>query len=94
MIVINSYFSAAMHGFHDNEVVLLTGYDVVVSPPPGGDHAILHDGFWKIDFDFLIVFHSNFLSSMHGFRDNEFLLPTGYDVIVISPLGGVLADFS
>jgi len=34
------------------------------------------------------VFHSNFLSVMHGFRDNEVLLPTGNDVIVISPLGG------
>jgi len=25
---------------------------------------------------------------MHGFRDNEVLLKAGYDVIVISPLGG------
>jgi len=25
---------------------------------------------------------------MHGFRDNEVLLQAGYDVIVISPLGG------
>jgi len=25
-----------MHGLRDNEVLLLTGYDVIVSPPPGG----------------------------------------------------------
>jgi len=25
-----------MHGFQDNEVLLPTGYDVIVSPPPGG----------------------------------------------------------
>jgi len=30
---------------------------------------------------------------MRGFRDNEVLLPTGNDVIVISPLGGVLHRF-
>jgi len=31
---------------------------------------------------FVIVIHSNFLSAMHGFRDNDILLPTGDDVIV------------
>jgi len=30
---------------------------------------------------------------MHGFRDNDVLLPTGYDVIVIYPLDGVLYRF-
>jgi len=31
---------------------------------------------------------------MHGFRDNEVLLPTGYDAIVIYPQGGALmTDF-
>jgi len=29
------------------------------------------------------AFNSNFLSAMHGFRDNEILLHTGNDVIVI-----------
>jgi len=53
----------------------------------GSLHAILHDGFCKSDHDFLIAFHSNFLSVMHGFRDNEVLLQTWYDVIVISPPG-------
>jgi len=37
--------------------------------------------------DFQVMIHSNILSGMHGFRDNEVLLTTGYDVIVISPLG-------
>jgi len=44
------------------------------------------------DHDFLIAFHSDFLVAMHSFRDNEFLSPTGYDVVVISPLGGASGD--
>jgi len=47
---------------------------------------------WNSDHDFLIAFHCNFLSQMHGFPDNEVLLPTGYDVIVISPLQAILHD--
>jgi len=53
----------------------------------GALHALFHDGFWKSDHDFLIAFHSNFLSWIHGFRDNEVLWPTGYEFIVISLLG-------
>jgi len=30
---------------------------------------------------------------MHGFRDNEVLLPTGYNVITISPLGAFHKGF-
>jgi len=60
----------------------------------GTPQAIFHDGFWKSDNDFLIAFRSNFLSGMHGFRDNEVLLQAGYDVIVNSPLGGAPSDFS
>jgi len=30
---------------------------------------------------------------MHGFQDNEVLLTTGYDVIVISPPGGASRYF-
>jgi len=56
--------------------------------------AIYHDGFWKSDHDFLIAFHSNFLSAIHGFRDNEVLLQAGFDVIMISPPGGDLRNFS
>jgi len=37
------------------------------------------------------VFNSEFISAMYGFPDNENLLPAGYDVIVIFPLGGVHA---
>jgi len=46
------------------------------------------------DHYFLIVFHSNFLSGMHGFRDNEVLLKAGFNVIVISPPGSAELDFS
>jgi len=59
----------------------------------GSLQAIFHDGFWKSDRDFLIAFLSNVLCGMHDFRDNEVLLPTGYDVIVISMLGGVSHRF-
>jgi len=40
------------------------------------------------------MFHINFLSGMDGFQDNEILLPTGYDVIVIFHPGGASGDFS
>jgi len=59
----------------------------------GALQMIIHDRFWKSEHDFLIVFHTNFLSRMHGIRDNEVLLPTENDVIVISPLGGVSHRF-
>jgi len=59
----------------------------------GALHAIFHDGFWKSDHEFLIAFHSNFLSGLYGFRDNEVLLQAGYDVIAISPPGGAPRDF-
>jgi len=54
----------------------------------GALQAIFHDVFWKTDHDFLIVIHSNFLSGMHGFRDNEVLLQARYDVIASPPPGG------
>jgi len=57
----------------------------------GALQKIFHDAVWKSNHDFLIAFHSNFVSGMRGFRDNEVLLQAEYDVIVISPLGG--ADF-
>jgi len=95
MIVIHSNFLSAMHGFRDNDVLLPTGYDVIVSLRQGVLQAIFHDGFWKSKHDFLIVFHSNFVSGILSFRNNEALLPTGYDVMVSSPLGvasGVFYD--
>jgi len=54
----------------------------------GALHADFQDGFWKSDHDFLIAFHSNFLSAMHGFRDKVVLFQAGCDDIVISPPGG------
>jgi len=60
----------------------------------GALHAIFLDGFWKSDHNFLIAFYSNFFVTMHGLRDNEVLFHTEYDVIVISPLGGVSGGFS
>jgi len=43
--------------------------------------------------DFLIASHSNFLSGMNCFRDNEVLLQAGFDVIVISPPGSAARTF-
>jgi len=34
-------------------------------------HTLFHDEFWKSDHDFQLMIHSNFLATMHGFRDNE-----------------------
>jgi len=53
--------------------------------------AIFHDCFWKSDHDFLIAFHGNFLSGMHGFRG--FYCTSGNDVMVIYPLGGISHRF-
>jgi len=78
-----------MHCFRDNEVPLPTGYDVIVISFLRAFQVIFYDVFRKSDHDFLTAFLSNVLSEMHGFRDNEVYLPTGYDVNVISPLGGV-----
>jgi len=92
-LMIHSNFLATMHGFRDNEAVLPTAYGVIVISLPGGASRDFSWWFWKSGHDFLIAFHSNFLSGVHGFRDNEVLLLTGNDVIVISPLGGVSHRF-
>jgi len=60
----------------------------------GALHSILHDGFWKSEHDSMIMFHGNFLSGMHSFRDNEVLLLTGYDIIVSLPSRGTAHTFS
>jgi len=93
LIAFHSNFLSVMLGFRDNEVLLPTGYDFIISLPPGALHVHFHDEFWKSDDDFLIVFHSNFLSGKHGFRDNLVLLQAGYDVIVISQPGDAARNF-
>jgi len=60
----------------------------------GAQHTLFHDGFWKSGLDFLIVIHSNFLSAVHGSRDNEVLLQAGYDIIVSPSPGGAARTFS
>jgi len=94
LIVIYSNFLSAMHNFRDNEVLLQAGYESLWFFRQGSLHAILHDKCWKSDHYFLIAFHSNCWSTMHGFRDNEVLLQAGYDVIVSPPLGGAVRTFS
>jgi len=37
--------SHLMYGLRDNEVLLPTGYEVIVTPPPGGAAQIFHEGF-------------------------------------------------
>jgi len=71
LIVIHNNVLAAMLGFRDHEVLLQAGYDVIVTSSPGGASGDVYDGLWKSDHDFPIAFLSNFLSRMHGFRDNE-----------------------
>jgi len=89
LIALYSNFLSGMHGFRENGVLLQAGYNVIVISPPGEAlHPLFHDGFSKSDYDFLIAFHSNLLSRLHGFWDNEILLQAWYDVIVISAQGG------
>jgi len=83
-----------MHGFRDNEVLLQGGYDVIIISPLGGASGEFLWVFWKSGHDFLIGFYGIFLSGMHGFRNNEVLLQTRYDVIMISPLEGASGEFS
>jgi len=59
----------------------------------GALHAHFQNGFWKSNHDFLIAFHSNFLSGMHGFRDLVVLFQAGCDVIVIYLPGGAARNF-
>jgi len=84
MKVIYCNFLSVKQGFRDNEVFLQAGYDVIVIWSPGGASGDFYDGFWKSDHDFLIVFHSNILSGMHGFWNNKVILQAGYGVIMIS----------
>jgi len=41
-----------------------------------------------------MVLHSKLLSEMRGLQDNKVLLQAGYDVMVISQLGGTAGEFS
>jgi len=94
LIVFHSNFVSEMLGFWDNMVLLQAGYDVIMISSPRGASDDYSGRIWKSDHDFLIVFHSNFLSVMHGFRNNEVSLQAGYDVIVISTLGVASGKFS
>jgi len=73
----------------NNEVLLKTGYGVIVIFPSRALHAVFHDGFWKSDHDLLIAFHSNFCAVIHDSRDSEILFQTGFDVIFSPPLEDV-----
>jgi len=93
LIVFYYNSSSGMHGFRDNKVLLQARYDVIMIYSPRGASGNFYGGFWKSDHYFLIAFLSNFLSGMHSFRDNKVSLPTGYDVIMISPLKGASGNF-
>jgi len=90
MIVIHSKFLSTMLGFQDNDVLLPIGHEL----HRAASHAIFHDGFRKIDRDFLIAFQSNILSGMHGSEITRFKCKPLFDVIVIPPPGSASRDFS
>jgi len=94
MKVIHCYFSSVKHGFRDNEVFCKPDITSSSFGRQEALHAIFHDGFWKSDHNLLIVFHSNFVSKMHGFWDNKVLLQDRYDVIIISSPRGTSDDYS
>jgi len=93
LMAFRSNFLPVMHGFWDNKMLSQAGYDVIVISL-WVLYAILYDWFWKSDYDFPMAFRTNFLSGMHGFRDNEVLLQVRYNIIVISPLGGASRYFT
>jgi len=65
---------------------------IIVKPQPGKAAHTFHDRFLQSDHDFhdfQLMIHSNVLATMHGFRDIEVVLPTGYDVIVRPPPGAL-----
>ena len=55
--------------------------------------AVLKDGNWKVCYGFLLVFNRNCFSIMHHLRDNNVILLTGYHVMVLCPLGGIVRSF-
>jgi len=77
-----------MYGFQDNEVLLQAKYDVTWFLRQGAPHAILHDGFWKSDTDFIIIFNCHFLSILNGL-DVIRLFVFGWDF----PTGGEILGF-
>jgi len=93
LIVFHSNFLSGMHVSDTTRFYCKPDMTLSWFLRQGALHVISFDGFWKRDHDFLIALHSNFLSGSHGFRDNEVLLPTGNDVIVLSPLGGISYRF-
>ena len=55
--------------------------------------TVLNNGIWKGNNGFPLVFYSNSTSILSRFLDNDVFLPTGNNVIVISPLGGAVRSF-
>jgi len=64
---IHCNFSSVKHGFRDNEVFCKPDITSSLFGRQRALHAIFHDGFRKSDHNFLLVFHNNILSGMHGF---------------------------
>jgi len=93
LIVNLSDILSAMHGFRENEVFCkpnmksswflrqwsLHAMTSLWFSRQEALQAVFHDGFWKSEHDLLIAYLGNFLSGVHSFRDNEVLLPSGYD---------------
>jgi len=71
MKVSHCNFSSVKHDFRDNEVFCKPDMTSSWFGRQGVLHAIFHDRFGKSDHNFLIPFHRNFFSGMHGFWDNK-----------------------
>jgi len=94
LIVFHSNFFSGMHSFWDNKVLLLIRYDVIMISSPRGASDDYSGRILKSEHDFLILTQSKFSFLVHGFQDSEVLLQAGYDVTLISPLGGASCEFS
>ena len=73
ILVINNYNKSIMHRFRYNQVLPLSGNDVIVISPLGALKVIHWSGFWKDDPDFILVFDNIHTSIMQSFRFNQVL---------------------
>ena len=72
----NAMFYSVKHRFRGNDVFLPTGNYVMMLYPLGGALRSFNDGFWKVDYGFLVEFHGHFRSIIHRFRENMVFLRT------------------
>ena len=93
ILVINNHNTSIMHRFRYNQVVPLSGNDVIVISPLGAMTVTHWGGFWKGDPDFMLFFDNIHTSIMHSFRLNWVFPLAGNESTVLSPRGRAAAEY-